>query len=400
MMYRFGQHKLKIMKYNLTFLVLLCTALMASATTVATVENVINKTSETLNSLKSISYSSYREINNFKDNYFAKNSGNSYFEYDATIDGKVARFQLQNEKSLQIYNGTEYFFLDNTNKTVELEKRTAQQMGSISLLYNSITTLRIVLPLLLKDQSIPKSLKDTVIEGKSYDLVQFALNKRSMEFPSGFISFDSEVIKYYKLIIDKTTNLPFMVFDGNSIAKDQYYTKTIFTNINVNPKSPTKDSWYYSSYKGYEPKKENIQKPMLTVGSFLQNWSLPKYDLKKSDTLKSSDLNGKIVLMEFWIKNCGYCMLAFPEIKALQEKYGKKIEIISINAYEKKSEIDFFYNREKPKYQMLYNGEQFANSLGIYAYPASIIFDKSGKVIYTSRGFDKEEVEKFLKGIL
>ncbi len=399
-MYRFVQHKLKIMKHSLTFLVLSCIALMASAENVTTPESVISKTSETLNNLKSISYSSYREINNFKDNYFAKNSGSSYFEYDATIDGKVARFQLQNEKSLQVYNGTEYFLLDDADKTVELEKRTAKQMGSISLLYNSITTLRIVLPLLLKDQNIPKSLKDTVIEGKSYDLVQFALNKKSMEFPSGFTSFDSEVIKYYKLITDKETALPYMVFDGNSILKDQYYTKTIFTNINVNPKSPAEDSWYSSSYKGYEQKKEGIRNPMIKVGSILQNWSLPKYDPKKSDLLKSSDLNGKIVLMEFWIKNCGYCMLAFPEIKELEEKYGKKIEIVSVNAYDKKSEIDFFYNREKPKYQMLYNGEKFANSLGIYAYPASIILDKSGKVIYTSRGFDKEGVEKFLKGIL
>lgn len=400
MIYSFGKHKLKIMKHSLTLLILLCTVLLASAEDVTTAESVITKTSETLNNLKSISYSSYREINNFKDNYFAKNNGQSYFEYDATLDGKVAKFQLRNKKSLEIYNGTEYFFLDDTDKTVELEKRTTEQMGSISLLYNSITTIRIVLPLLLKDQGIPKSLKDTLIEGKSYHLVQFALHKKSMEFPSGFTNFDSEVIKYYKLIIDKETALPYMVFDENSILKDQYYTKTIFTNINIAPIPPAENTWYYSSYAGYEPKKKAVQKPMITVGSFLQNWSLPKYDLKKSDTLKSADLNGKIVLMEFWIKNCGYCMLAFPEIKELQEKYGKKIEIVSVNAYDKKAEIDFFYNREKPKYQMLYNGEKLANSLGIYAYPASIILDKSGKVIYTSSGFDKEGIEKFLKGIL
>jgi thiol-disulfide isomerase/thioredoxin len=399
-MHSFVEHKLKIMKYSLTFLVLLSTVSMTSAQNVATVENVIGKTSGILNSLKSISYSSYREINNFKDNYFSKNSGNSYFEYDSAADGKVAKFQLQNEKSLQVYNGTEYFLLDHADKTVELEKRTAKQLGSISLLYNSITTIRIVLPLLLKDQGIPKSLKDTVIDGKSYDLVQFALNKKTMEFPNGFASFDSEVIKYYKLIIDKTTALPFMVFDGNSISKDQYYTKTIFTNINVNPKSPAEDSWYYSSYKGYEPQKKGTQKPMVMVGSFLQNWTLPKYDPTNSDTLQSIDLKGKIVLMEFWIKNCGYCMLAFPEIKTLQEKYGKKIEILSINAYEKKEEIDFFYQREKPKYQMLYNGEKLANNLGIYAYPASILLDKNGKVIYTSRGFDKIEIEKAIKKAL
>lgn len=399
-MHRFEQQKNIIMKYNLTLLAVLVFTFTVKAKDNATPQDVIKKTSEILNNLSSISYSSYREINNFKDNYFSKNSGNCYFKYDASVKGKVAKFQLQNEKNLQVYNGTEYFILDEADKTLELEKRTANELGNISLLYNSITTLRIVLPLLLGDATIPKSLKDTLIDNQSYHLVEFALHKKSMEFPSGFNNFDSEVIKYYKLVIDKATSLPFIVFDGNSISKDQYYTKTVFTNINVNPKSPKEDSWYYSSYKGYEPKEKETKKQMITVGSFIQNWALPKYDIKKSDTVKSTELNGKVVLMEFWIKNCGYCMLAFPEIKELQEKYGKKVEIISINAYEKKEEIDFFYKREKPAYKMLYNGEKFANGLGIYSYPASIILDKNGKVIYTSGGFNKEKIEQLLNEVL
>jgi thiol-disulfide isomerase/thioredoxin len=388
------------MKYKLTFIIVLGTAFLTKAENGITAESVIRKTTETLHNLKSISYSSYREINNFKDNYFSKNSGDSYFEYDGAADGRVSRFQLQSDLSTQIYNGTEYFSLDKTDQTAEAEKRTVKQLGNISLLYNSITTLGIVLPLLLEDVSIPKLLKDTLLANKSYHLVKFALHKKSMEFPSGFSIFDSEVTKYYKLVIDKTTHLPFMIFDGNSISKDQYYTKTIFTNINVHPKSPDENTWYYSSYSGYKPKKAAEQKSMIPLGSFIQNLSLPKYDPTKRDTLKSADLNGKVVLMEFWIKNCGFCMLAFPEIKELQEKYGDKLEIISINAYEKREEIDFFYKREKPAYQMLYEGEKFANGLGIYGYPASIVLDKNGKVIYNSRGFNKEKIEQLLKEVL
>lgn len=388
------------MRYSLSILALLLIATVSKAIANPRTETVIRKTSDKLNKLKSISYSSYREINNFKDNYFSKNSGNCYFKYDASVKGKVAKFQLQNEKNLQVYNGIEYFFLDKADKTLELEKRTANELGNISLLYNSITTLRIVLPLLLEDATIPKSLKDTLIDNQSYHLVEFSLHKKSMEFPSGFNNFDSEVIKYYKLIIDKTTSLPFMVFDSNSISKDQYYTKTVFTEINENPTHPVESTWYYSSYKGYEGKKNAVEKPRIAVGSFIQNWELPKYDPKKSGTLKSTDLTGKVVLMEFWIKNCGYCMLAFPEIKELQEKYGNKLEIISINAYEKKEKIDFFYKREKPAYKMLYNGEKFANGLGIYSYPASILLDKDGKVIYSSGGFNREKIEQLLSQIL
>ena len=101
--------------------------------------------------------------------------------------------------------------------------------------------------------------------------------------------------------------------------------------------------------------------------------------------------------MEFWIKNCGYCMQAFPEIRELQKKYGDKIEILSINAYDKKEEIDFFYKREKPAYKMLYSGEKLAESLGIYSYPTTLILDGSGKVIYSSAGFDKVAIEQIIK---
>ncbi|WP_199136735.1 TlpA disulfide reductase family protein [Pedobacter sp. ASV12] len=365
-----------------------------------TAEAVLSQTHETLNKLKSISYHSYREINNFKDDYFAKNSGDSYFEYNNAVDGKTARFQLSSPGALQVYNGTEYFYLDQQNKTIDLEKKTVKQLNGLSLLYNSITAIRLVLPQLLQDTSIPKSLADTVVDGKSYDLVKFELHKKSMEFPNGFSSFDSEVTKYYKLIIDKKTFLPYMIFDGNSISKDQYYTKTVFTDIKINPKIPSENSWYSSSYTGYAPQKKETRNPLVKPGSPLLNWSLPVYSLNASHTLQSAKLKGKPVLLEFWIKNCGYCMLAFPKMKELQKKYGKRVEILSINAYEKKEEVGFFYKREQPAYTMLYDGEKLANSLGIYAYPVVVLTDKNGKITYVSEGMDEKQVEKEILKLL
>lgn len=89
-------------------------------------------------------------------------------------------------------------------------------------------------------------------------------------------------------------------------------------------------------------------------------------------------------------------MAAFPEMKGLQEKYGKNVDILAVNAYDDRKEIDFFYKREKPGYKMLYNGEKLANDLGIYAYPAFVILNESGKVIYSHSGFEKEQIETVL----
>ncbi|MES2650399.1 MAG: TlpA disulfide reductase family protein [Bacteroidota bacterium] len=387
------------MKHNLIILMLfLFSILTASARKRDNVDEVLRKTSETINNLKTISYDSYREINNIKDNYFAKNSGSSYFEYNQKLEGKISKFQLQSENALQIYNGTEYFSLNKKNKTYELEK--VSELANLSLFYNSITTLRIALPLILEDKSVSKSLKDTLINDTNYHLIKFELKNKMIDFPMGFLNFDVQVTRYYQLIIDKNTYFPKIILERNSLLKDQYYTRTSFTNINTAPKALSESSWYYSSYVDYESKKKVVQKPIIPVGSILLDWSLPKYGNQISDTVKSANHQGKIVLMEFWIKNCGYCMLAFPEVKELQKKYGHQIEILSINAYDKKEDLDFFYRREKPAYKMLYDGEKMANELGIYAYPATVLIDQSGKVIYAARGFDKKKTDEAIQTVL
>jgi thiol-disulfide isomerase/thioredoxin len=185
-----------------------------------------------------------------------------------------------------------------------------------------------------------------------------------------------------------------MIIDRNSILKDQYYTKTIFTNITTKPSAPVATSWFISGHNGYTLKENPRRKPMIAVGSRLPAWSLALMSARDGDSLHSASLGGKKTIMEFWIKNCGYCMAAFPEIKELQEKYGKEINVVSINAYEERKEVAFFYDREKPAYKMLYGGEKLANQLGIYGYPAVIVLDENGVVVYAGSGFEKAGLVK------
>lgn len=382
------------------YFLLACMALLSALATVEgnaqSAVQTFKQVAMALDKLTSVQYDSYREINNYKDNYFAKNSGTSYFDFDPNADGKVSRFQLRSEKIFQVYNGTEYFVLNESNKTSEFEKRKAQSLSNLSLLFNSMATLRISLPVVAGDAAIPKSVKDTTIEGRAYHLLKFELYKKTIEFPEGFSSFEVDVTRYYDLVVDKKTLLPYIIVDHNSIMKDQYYTKTIFTNIETKPEKPVASSWFFSSYTGYSPKQSVKQKPLVEVGTSMPQWVLPEYREGSTDSVSQSAFKGKKVLVEFWIKNCGYCMAAFPEMKDLQEKYGKSVDILAVNAYDDRKEIDFFYKREKPAYKMLYNGEKLANDLGIYAYPAFVILDESGKVIYSRSGFYKDQVEAVL----
>ncbi len=384
------------MSKNLTNL-LLAFALIPGKAFSQPVDEAFKRVCSALENISAIRYDSYREISNRQDDYFAKNSGTCYFEYDPAKEGKLSRFQLNSDKTIQVYNGTEYYLLLTAEKTYEGGKRKVSSLSNLSLLYNSITTLRVSLPLVANDATIPKSVKDTSIDGRKLSLLKFELLRKGIEFPTGLTSFTIELTRYYDLVVDPATNLPYMIIEHNSISKDQYYTKTIFSNIDTKPAPPSAQSWFISDYKDYTLKKEEQEKPMILVGSKIPEWTLALLNTNSPDSLRSASLKGKKTVMEFWIKNCGYCMLAFPEMKELQKEFGHKANIVSVNAYEERNDVNFFYNREKPAYNMVYGGETLANKMGIYSYPAVVVTDEKGVVIYTSRGFNREQIEKVLE---
>jgi peroxiredoxin len=56
-------------------------------------------------------------------------------------------------------------------------------------------------------------------------------------------------------------------------------------------------------------------------------------DLLDTDgnTKHLSDYLGKYLLLDFWIRGCGPCIMALPEMKEISETYRDKLTIISIS---------------------------------------------------------------------
>jgi thioredoxin-related protein len=90
-------------------------------------------------------------------------------------------------------------------------------------------------------------------------------------------------------------------------------------------------------------------------------------------------------------------MESWPHLQALQKKYGTSLQLLSINAEDSRKDVAFFFTREHPAYQMLYNGKALAEQLGVPAYPTLIIVDSTGKVLYSRTGFDQEAIERIIR---
>lgn len=380
----------------ITFLIFTFFFLTAkSQTTNNRADIVLQKVSDKLKSLQNISYDINREDNYPSENYHRESDWHEYFEFTKN-DTLNFKYQIEGETGKQIFNGTEKFDLDPKTKTIKIIHHPNQEsFQGLSALYNSILTLKNILPVIINDTAATKILGDTTINGNAYYLITINIGKRRINYlGNGFNPL--KINSVYEIIIDKKSYLPF------GIIQHTYQTdfiKTTFLNINTNAVLPSEYSWYYSTYTDeYKPAIPKNISPLIPVGSIVNDWTLPLYD--KSENISPSELRGKVVLLDFWFKNCGPCIESVPHLNAINAKFkNKKFEILGINTWDSKKDIDWFCNKHEVTYNVLMNGKDLAEKYGINLYPTVVLIDKEGKVLY-SGGFDQSKIEKVVENAL
>ena len=105
---------------------------------------------------------------------------------------------------------------------------------------------------------------------------------------------------------------------------------------------------------------------------------------------------GKPVLLNFFGKNCRYCMREIPHLVALKQKYGNRIGIIGMHVQQRMSDGERFMLQKRlgfnyPIYEYLDN-VGFVQHVGARAgftgsIPFNIVFDGKGKVAEIIPGY-------------
>jgi len=364
-------------------------------------KEILSRISEKLSNLQSVSYKYNREIFYKDENYHVSSSWNIYIDFTAKNNNAGYRFQSDDDKFFACYNGVQYFGLQKSNKTIEIRQKPRKDLfESLSPLYNSIISLRNMIPLLLNDNSIKKSITDTTINNTDFYFIQVELYNHYFTNLGSIDEFTSEYTgdknKPYEILIDKTTILPYQYITKFKDRPADFITAT-FTDINTNPEAPGELSWFYSTYSD-EYSLPAPKKAMIATGLVPENWVLPSYDPLLDDSVSLYQYRGKVVMLDFWIKSCGPCISSFPHLNELQQKFGKdRFQLLSLNTEDTKEDIAFFYKKYKPVYKMLFKADRFVDEYGIYSFPGIILLNKSGKIIYAGGGFDQAAIEKIIK---
>jgi thiol-disulfide isomerase/thioredoxin len=367
----------------------------ASNPEIASAEEVITKVSHTLGSLEGVSYKYTRELNYPSEGYYHKLQTDTYLDFTSADELAGFRYQADDQNLFQVNNGAEIFVLDKRSKTTTINRRPGlSSVENLSFLYNSPVTLRNVLPSLLADAAIPKTLTDTLIHNTGYYAVRFELKGRAIDNLGGYRKLTEENTTKYQLIVDRDTYFPVEVLQTNGLNGD--FIKTSFTDVDLSPTLPTEASWYYSSYLGkYAPQEAESARSLIEIGKQSPAWGLPVFGT--GDTVELNKYKGKVVLLEFWNRNCGYCIAAVPKLNELHAKYrGRHFQLLAINVFDPPELIEQFRQKTKPTYPILYHGETVANTYGISYYPAVVLINKEGSILYAGH-FDPERLEELIR---
>lgn len=102
--------------------------------------------------------------------------------------------------------------------------------------------------------------------------------------------------------------------------------------------------------------------------------------------LTPQDLQGRILLIDFWTYCCINCMHIFPDLKALEEEFGEALTVVGVHSGKFDNEKDpenirAAMQRHEIKHPVVNDADyKIWDSFGVQAWPTLILINPEGKV--------------------
>lgn len=92
-------------------------------------------------------------------------------------------------------------------------------------------------------------------------------------------------------------------------------------------------------------------------------------------------LEGKPTVINFWFTQCPPCIAEIPLLNNMVEKYGEKVNFITIS-FDDRGKIERFLKKYEFNFEHIPNSRKQIDELNISSYPTTLILDKNGVTKY------------------
>lgn len=115
------------------------------------------------------------------------------------------------------------------------------------------------------------------------------------------------------------------------------------------------------------------------------------------------DLEGKVVLVNFWATWCPPCIAEMPSLQELYTDYGDRIAFVFV-AHDERKKVNNFLNKKGYNFPVYFEESHSPNVLTVESIPTTFIIDKKGRIVIEKTGAanwnsstTRELLDKFLK---
>jgi thiol-disulfide isomerase/thioredoxin len=120
--------------------------------------------------------------------------------------------------------------------------------------------------------------------------------------------------------------------------------------------------------------------------------------------MKSADLKGQVVVLDFWATWCGPCLAELPTFNRLHRKYaGRGVKVVGIAVQSGWAEdVKPYLDKYKIKYPILIGDDNIVEKYGVFGFPTTYILNKEFKVHrkFTGELLDRNRLEQEIESLL
>ena len=115
----------------------------------------------------------------------------------------------------------------------------------------------------------------------------------------------------------------------------------------------------------------------LRLGKAAEAWEAKDIEGK---THRLADYHGKVVVMDFWYRGCGWCMHAMPQVIRLSETFrDQQVVVLGMSIDEDVKDARVVIDAMGIKYPTI-KATGIPEKFGVDGYPTLIVIDREGKV--------------------
>ena len=138
-----------------------------------------------------------------------------------------------------------------------------------------------------------------------------------------------------------------------------------------------------------------------TVGKPCPNVLLTNIKYYSRTQARLNEFKGKWLVLDFWNKSCGACIMSFPKTNSLQNEFNGKVQVILVGIQDKEGQIEAMYAKFRKKENLIMPcafDSSLAIKWDIYTAPYIVVIDPDGIVRTITYSFNSADMKDFLEG--